>query len=40
MDMVQAAQELPNISELRQKVAELEVIMEENKALIPPASQF
>ncbi|MBQ7609113.1 MAG: hypothetical protein IJU76_14280 [Desulfovibrionaceae bacterium] len=40
MDMVQAAQELQNVSELRQRITEIETIMEENKALIPPASQF
>lgn len=40
MDMVQAAQELQNVSELRQRITDLEIVMEENKALIPPASQF
>ncbi len=40
MGMGQAAQELQNLSELRQRVTELELMMEDNKALIPPASQF
>lgn len=40
MGMAQAAQELPSLSELRQRVTELELMMEDNKALIPPASQF
>lgn len=38
--MQTAVQELPTISELKQRVAELELAMEDNKALIPPHSYF
>lgn len=39
-DMNEAAQTLPSEQELRQRVTELETEMEENKAIIPPASMF
>lgn len=38
--MSQPAQDLIPASELRQRVTELELMMEDNKAMIPPASRF
>lgn len=38
--MNDAAQALPSEQELRQRVADLEKEMEDNKAIIPPASMF
>ncbi|MBE6441323.1 MAG: hypothetical protein E7022_03190 [Desulfovibrio desulfuricans] len=38
--MAEAAQTLPVEQELRQRVAELEAAMEDNKAIVPPASMF
>ena len=38
--MTEAAQTLPSEMELRQRVSELEVAMEDNKAIVPPASMF
>ena len=40
MGLVAAAQELPNATELKQRIYDLEVEMQDNKALIPPASSF
>lgn len=38
--MQSAAQELPQISELKMRCAEIEQAMEDNKAIVPPASYF
>lgn len=38
--MSQPAQELISASELKQRVTELEMMMEDNKALVPPHSRF
>ena len=38
--MHDSVQNIPSQQELRQRIAELEVAMEENKAIVPPASYF
>lgn len=38
--MHEAAQNIPSQQELRQRIAELETAMEENKAIVPPASWY
>ena len=38
--MSQSASELPSAQDLRMRIGEIEQAMEENKALIPPASHF
>ena len=38
--MSQSASELPSAQDLRMRISEIEQAMEDNKALIPPASHF
>lgn len=37
---VNAAQELPSIQDLKSRILEIETMMEENKAIVPPISYF